>query len=89
MTILLAGLFGYSRTDHARNLVLDQINARIPGTLSAGQMEILAGGALVRLADLQLQDLQGNICLAFDTLKAGNKAPVIGGQGSGDQRFSY
>jgi autotransporter translocation and assembly factor TamB len=68
MTILVAGFFGYSRTDHARNLLLDQINTRIPGTLSAGQMEILGGGALVRLADLELQDLQGNTCLAFDTL---------------------
>lgn len=68
ITVMVAGLYGYSRTGHARNLVVDQINSRIPGTLFAGRMEILAGGALVRLADIQLQDLQGNICLAFDAL---------------------
>ncbi|MBG0780311.1 MAG: hypothetical protein H0S81_10355, partial [Desulfotignum balticum] len=68
IAVLMAGLYGYSRTDHARNLVVDQINARIPGTISAGQIKVLAGGALIRLEDIQLWDTEGNSCLAFDSL---------------------
>jgi autotransporter translocation and assembly factor TamB len=68
MAVLVAGLYGYSRTDHARNLVVGQINARIPGTISAEQIKVLAGGVLIRLEDIQLRDSQGNPCLVFDSL---------------------
>ncbi|EMS80273.1 translocation/assembly module TamB domain-containing protein [Desulfotignum phosphitoxidans] len=66
--VLMAGIYGYSRTDHARNLVVDQINARIPGTISAGQIKVLVDGALIRLEDIRLRDSQGNLCLVFDSL---------------------
>lgn len=69
MAVLMAGIYGYSRTDHARNLVVGQINARIPGTISAGQIKVLAGGALIRLEDIQLRDSRGNLCLVFDSLE--------------------
>lgn len=65
---LAAGLYGYSRTGHARDLVVDQINAAIPGTISAGKIRVLAGGALIRLEDIRLLDTEGNACLAFDFL---------------------
>ncbi|MGM0394030.1 MAG: translocation/assembly module TamB domain-containing protein [Thermodesulfobacteriota bacterium] len=66
--VLIAGLYGYSRTTHARNLVVDQINAAIPGTISAGKIRVLAGGAVIRLEDILLLDTKGNSCLAFDYL---------------------
>ncbi|MDT8377883.1 MAG: translocation/assembly module TamB domain-containing protein [Desulfotignum sp.] len=65
---LIAGICGYSRTPHARNLVVDQINATIPGTLSAGQIQLLSGGALIRLKNIQLLDPEETPCLAFDSL---------------------
>jgi autotransporter translocation and assembly factor TamB len=68
LAALAAGLYGYSRTDHARKLVVAQINARIPGTLTAGGINILAGGSVVGLENIALQDLHGNVCLAFDSL---------------------
>jgi autotransporter translocation and assembly factor TamB len=66
--VLTAGLYGYSRTTHARNLVVDQINTAIPGTISAGKIRVLAGGALIRLEDIRLLDTKGVSCLAFDSL---------------------
>ncbi|MEX1299942.1 MAG: AsmA family protein, partial [Desulfotignum sp.] len=66
--VLIAGLYGYSRTTHARHLVVDQINTAIPGTISAGKIRVLAGGALIRLEDIQLLDTKGDACLAFDSL---------------------
>jgi hypothetical protein len=68
LAALAAGLYGYSRTDHARKFVVERINAQIPGTLSAGRIHLLAGGAVVRLENMALQDLQGNVCVAFDSL---------------------
>ncbi len=65
---LTAGLYGYSRTDHARNLVVNQINAAIPGTLSAAQIRLLTDGALLRLEDIQLLDAEGKPCMALDSL---------------------
>jgi autotransporter translocation and assembly factor TamB len=66
--VLTAGLYGYSRTGHAKNLVVNQINKAIPGTISAGQIRVLAGGALIRLEDIRLLDPEGVSCLAFDFL---------------------
>ncbi|MCA1786301.1 MAG: AsmA family protein, partial [Desulfobacteraceae bacterium] len=66
---VMAGLYGYSRTDHAKNLLVDQINTLIPGTLSAERIDVLAAGSFLRLENLQLQDPQGNTCLAFDVLR--------------------
>lgn len=69
LAALMAGLYGYSRTDHAKNLLLDRINTLIPGTLKAEQIGVLAAGSFLRLENLQLLDPQGNTCLAFDLLK--------------------
>ena len=66
---LMAGLYGYSRTDHAKNLLIDHINTLIPGTLKAEQIGVMAAGSFLRLENLQLLDPQGNTCLAFDSLK--------------------
>jgi|GEM_PF-683624 len=66
--VLTAGLYGYSRTGHAKNLVVNQINRAIPGTISAGKIRVLAGGALIQLEDIRLQDPEGGSCLAFDYL---------------------
>jgi len=66
--LLLFGLYGYSRTDHAKNLLVKKINAAIPGTLTAQRMDILTPGAFVRLKDVQLEDRNNNTCLAFDSL---------------------
>ncbi|MDZ7663946.1 MAG: translocation/assembly module TamB domain-containing protein [Desulfotignum sp.] len=68
IAVLIAGLYGYSRTSHARNLVVNQINGMIPGTISAGKIRVLAGGAVIRLEDIQLLDTTGNSCLTFDYL---------------------
>ncbi len=68
VAVLAAGIYGYSRTDHARTLVVNQINAAIPGTLSAGQIRLLTDGALLRLEDIQLLDAEGRPCLALDSL---------------------
>ena len=68
LAALTAGLFGYSRTTHARDLVVNQINGAIPGTISAGQIRVMAGGSLIRLEDIQLLDTKGSSCLAFDFL---------------------
>lgn len=65
---LAAGICGYIRTDHARTLVVNQINAAIPGTLSAAQIRLLTDGALLRLEDVQLLDAEGKPCLALDSL---------------------
>ena len=69
LAALMAGLYGYSRTDHAKNLLLDRINTLIPGTLKAERIDVLAAGSLLRLNNLQLKDAQGNTCLAFESLK--------------------
>ncbi|MEE4362847.1 MAG: translocation/assembly module TamB domain-containing protein [Desulfotignum sp.] len=69
LAALVAGLYGYSRTDHAKNLLVDHINTLIPGTLKAERINVLASGSFLRLENLQLQDPQGNICLAFDFLR--------------------
>ncbi|MCF8090869.1 MAG: translocation/assembly module TamB domain-containing protein [Desulfotignum sp.] len=69
LAALMAGLYGYSRTDHAKNLLKDHINTLIPGTLTADRIDVLAAGSFLRLENLQLQDLQGNTCLAFDSLR--------------------
>ncbi len=66
---VMAGLYGYSRTDHAKNLLVDHINTLIPGTLKAEGIHVLAAGSFLRLENLQLQDTQGNTCLAFDSLR--------------------
>ncbi len=42
LAMLSAGLYGYSRSGHARTLAMNRINAAIPGTLSAGQIRLLA-----------------------------------------------
>ncbi len=69
LAMLSAGLYGYSRSGHARTLAMNRINAAIPGTLSAGQIRLLAEGALLRLDDIRLMDAKGNFCLAFDSLR--------------------
>ncbi len=69
LAALVAGLYGYSRTDHAKNLLVDHINTLIPGTLKAERIDVLAAGSFLRLENLQLQDPQGNTCLAFDSLR--------------------
>ncbi len=69
LAALTAGLYGYSRTDHAKNLLVDHINTLIPGTLNAERIDVLAHGSFLRLENLQLQDPRGNICLAFDSLR--------------------
>ena len=69
LAAVMAGLYGYSRTDHAKNLLVDQINTLIPGTLKAEKIDLLGPGAFLRLENLQLQDPQGNTCLAFDALR--------------------
>jgi hypothetical protein len=66
--VLLLGLYGYSRTDHAKNLVVEKINAAIPGTLTAQSMDILTPGAFVHLQDIQFLDRNNNTCLALDSL---------------------
>ncbi|MDZ7665639.1 MAG: AsmA family protein [Desulfotignum sp.] len=69
LAAVMAGLYGYSRTDHAKKLLVDQINTLIPGTLSAERIDVLAAGSFLWLENLQLQDPQGNTCLAFDALR--------------------
>jgi len=68
IAVLFAGLYGYSRTGHATKLVVNQINAVIPGTISAGKIRLLAGGAVIGMEDIQLLDKAGNACLSFDSL---------------------
>ncbi len=66
---VMAGLYGYSRTDHAKKFLLGHINTLIPGTLKAERIDVLAGGSFLYLENLALQDPKGNTCLAFDSLK--------------------
>ncbi len=69
LAAVMAGLYGYSRTDHAKKLLVAHINTLIPGTLTAERIDVLADGSFLRLENIQLQDPQGNTCLAFDYLR--------------------
>ncbi|OQY52889.1 MAG: hypothetical protein B6230_01790 [Desulfobacteraceae bacterium 4572_89] len=66
--VSVLSFYFYSKTDHAKNLIVNKINVFIPGTLSADGLEFSFINTLVKLEGIQILDQQNNRCFTFSSL---------------------
>ena len=70
-------LYLYTKTDHARNLLISNINTAIPGTLAAENIDVSFIDSYVRLDGVQLRDRQDKTCFQFKSLLLDFKISAI------------
>ncbi len=68
---LITALAVYIGTDHAKNLLVGQVNARIPGTLHVDRMRLALTDTAITLDGITLRDPGGNTCLNVRQLTLG------------------
>ena len=70
ISFIILGLscYGYLKSNHAKNLIIQKINDAIPGTLSAESMDVSIFSFFINLKNVQLKDRQQNICFKFEGL---------------------
>jgi autotransporter translocation and assembly factor TamB len=66
--VIVLSLYFYSKTEHAKILLVDKINTAIPGTLSAENIEVSFINPSVKLDGIKLKDGQNKSCLRFKSL---------------------
>ncbi len=68
VVILGISLYSYFKSDHAKNMIVQKINAVIPGSVAAESFDFSIFDTYIQLNNVQLNDRQQKTCFKFNSL---------------------